>query len=231
MRCTNCRREVKPVVAIDIDGTLGDFHGHFINFINNYLGHTGSGQFFHGQLPMREWFKDRYCESDRTWADIKLAYRQGGQKRTMPCLPWSSKLVHDVLELGVELWITTTRPYLRLDSIDPDTRHWLMRNNIVYEHLLYDEHKYRELKGIVGAGRVVAVFDDLDEDLQEARNMFGQHACILAASSYNSAYHGDWFGQLAIEGNQAYEHIKSRVRAYREAGGSIRARIGDPYPA
>ena len=231
MLCTNCRQRVRPVVALDIDGTLGDFHGHFIKFINNYLGHSGNGQFYYGHNPMHEWFEFRYKEPYEVWRDIKLAYRQGGQKRTMPALPWASMLAQNVRDLDVELWITTTRPYLRLDSIDPDTRHWLERNDIMYDYLMYDDHKYHQLMEQVGGERVVAVFDDLNDDLWEAKHAFGKETCVLAASSYNSGYHDQWLGQIAIDGKQAYELIRQRVEAYRETEGHIRARIGDSQPA
>jgi hypothetical protein len=36
--CTRCSSVVKPLVAVDIDGTLGDYHTHFLNFAREYLG-------------------------------------------------------------------------------------------------------------------------------------------------------------------------------------------------
>ena len=86
----------------------------------------------------------------RDYRECKLAYRQGGLKRFMPCYPGASELATALRRRGAEVWICTTRPYLRLDSIDPDTREWLRRNKIKYDAILYGDDKYRELKRQAG---------------------------------------------------------------------------------
>ena len=63
MKCTECGRELRPVVAIDIDGTLGDFHGHFIKFIVDYLGYNGTGDLYNGRMPMKQWFIRRWWQT------------------------------------------------------------------------------------------------------------------------------------------------------------------------
>jgi hypothetical protein len=167
MLCTKCSRPILPVVAIDIDGTLGDYHGHFIEFAEAYLGHSlprdydGVGE-----------FSDSLGIPKATYREVKLAYRQGGGKRCMPVDPFAYQLMYS-LRTQAEVFITTTRPYLRLDSTDPDTRHWLQRHRIQYDGLLYDEDKYTVLAGIVHPDRVVAVLDDLKSQLDSAERQFG----------------------------------------------------------
>lgn len=159
--------EGRPIVALDIDGTLGDYHSHFLWFAERWIGKPmpdpatiNPGMRLHQfmEVPLR------------TYRECKLAYRQGGLKRWMPCYDHADLLTEKIRKLGGEVWICTTRPYLRLDNIDPDTREWLRRNKIQYDAVLFGEHKYQELKRQAGH-RVGAVFDDLPEDLEQAEKM------------------------------------------------------------
>jgi hypothetical protein len=117
MRCTSCSANVKPIVCVDIDGTLGDFHRHFINFANAYFGRTKPTnkivvEDYDGSVRMKQWFCEAFGCDARVWHDIKLAYRQGAQKRSMPCFGWSPELTWDLRTLGAEIWITTTRAHV-----------------------------------------------------------------------------------------------------------------------
>lgn len=149
-----------PIVALDIDGTLGDYHGHFLRFAAAWYGRPmPNPKDINPGLPLHKFMRT----SKSTYRQCKLAYRQGGLKRSMPVYEGASELTKAIRKAGAEVWITTTRPYLRLDNIDPDTRHWLRRNGIQYDAVLYGERKYRDLVRTVGAERVVAILDDLPE--------------------------------------------------------------------
>ncbi len=155
----------RPVVALDIDGTLARYHEHFIWFAEMYT----------GQKIEMDWdprFKGEFNRamhmSKRKYRDIKLAYRQGGMKRCMPSFPGARELTVDVRKAGAEVWICTTRPYLRLDNIDPDTRHFLKRRGLQHDGVLFGERKYYDLAKIVGKDRVVAVVDDLPGQVESA---------------------------------------------------------------
>ncbi len=169
-----------PVAALDIDGTAGDYHSHFTWFVEQWTGrpmpdptqYTG-GVPFHKHLGI----------SRSTYRTAKLAYRQGGLKRWMPAYEGIGELTRHIRRQGVQVWICTTRPYLRLDNIDPDTRHWLRRNGLQYDAVLYGPHKYRDLVAGVGAERVVVVFDDLPAMLEQALSL-GLPSC-LRAQPYN----------------------------------------------
>jgi hypothetical protein len=181
VQCTECSAKIKPVVALDIDGTLGDYHGHFLQFAEGYLGHSLRKDWCGRPANWEEYLGlDR-----RTYRDIKLAYRQGGMKRTMPVYEGAHLLSTTLKQKGAEVWITTTRPYNRLDSVDPDTQEWLHRHGINYDHLLYDEDKYLNLAGIIDPTRVVMVLDDLPEQCAVAQEMFGHGTVVIRANTHN----------------------------------------------
>lgn len=219
MRCSNCFEEVKPVVAIDIDGTLADYHNHFINFAIGWLG-SGSKQprgveAFDGSEPHREWFVRTMRVDVSTFRAIKLAFRQGGMKRTMPIYRESAETINAVRDMGAEVWLTTTRPWERFDRVDPDTRHWLAEHGIEFDGLIYDDNKMSALAERVDPDRVVAVVDDLEEELQEAHQLFDNAVTIMRKTIHNrgvnwphEGYMEDvrrWIGESIDMWNQKYE--------------------------
>lgn len=171
MRCTDCNQPVHPVVGLDIDGTMGDYHGHFIRFALTYLGWRDNvwqerlmNEPYDGSMSLAE-----YLAIDKQlYRQIKLAYRQGGMKRSMPVYPDAAFLATWLRNAGVEVWVTTTRPYMRLDNVDPDTRHWLDINHIKFDGLIYDEDKYERLQEIVGPERICGVLEDEAEQFDKA---------------------------------------------------------------
>jgi hypothetical protein len=214
MLCSECNKTVRPVVAVDIDGTLGDFHRHFMTFAVGYLqGRTPlNPPQYTGIRSMRDWFCEEFHVHTDTWYDIKLAYRQGGMKRTMPSYGYGKRLTKLVHEAGAEVWVTTTRPYLRLDNIDPDTRFWLSNNGIQFDGLIYDEFKYKLLLDNVGDGRVVAVLEDLPDEWEDAASIFGADVPILYMAAHNTYF---WEQipreQRVHDGEMAWRRIQARI--------------------
>src|SRR4051812_7630860 len=128
MLCSQCSKRVKPIVAVDIDGTLGDYHSHFLDFARNWIGldgpegkveGTAAAQLglYDGSKQFRKWFESAFGVDKTTYRLIKLAYRQGGMKRTMPPYPEMIFAVQQWKRAGAEVWVTTTRPFLRLDGV------------------------------------------------------------------------------------------------------------------
>lgn len=164
MRALRRNGDGRPVVALDIDGTLGDYHSHFLWFAELWCNRSmppadkiNPGMRLHKfmGIPLSQY---RAC---------KLAYRQGGIKRWMPIYPGAAQLTKDIRKAGAEVWVCTTRPYLSLSNIDPDTQENLKRNGIKYDGLIYGDDKYRELFRQV-PGRVAAIVDDLPEMIDAA---------------------------------------------------------------
>lgn len=177
---------MKPVVALDIDGTLGDYHGHFTRFASEWTGRDlPKPDEINPGLPLYK----HLGMSKATYRECKLAYRRGGLKRSMPAYDGAADLVR-YLRKDAEVWITTTRPYLRYDGIDPDTRHWLRRNGIYkYDGLIFKDSKLRGLRDAVGAGRVIMVVDDLPEQMEEALRVFGPEIHrVIRDQPYNGQY-------------------------------------------
>lgn len=224
MLCSKCQAPIRPVVVLDIDGTLGDYHGHFHAFAEAYMGEPLRGG-YNGSMELHDW----YYISLHLYREIKLAYRQGGLKRSMPCYADADILVRYLRSAGVEVWICTTRPYLRLDNIDPDTREWLARNRISYDGLLYSENKYERLLEIVDKDRIVAVVDDLPEMCAAAWERCGPNTPILRIAQHNAFYRnqvalrretidaGDEFRQ-AKDLRQVLHIIQARLDHWGDAG-------------
>jgi hypothetical protein len=178
-----------PVVALDIDGTLGDYHGNFVEFARRYFGRSPrEWETDNPGMPMWEWMGIQQHE----YREAKLAYRQGGWKRWMPCYPGAAELTRSIRSAGAEVWLCTTRPYLRLDNVDPDTREWLRRNGINYDAVLFDRldskgSKYVELYAQAGS-RVACIVDDLPEMVEEAARIWYADRVILRDQPYNQHF-------------------------------------------
>lgn len=212
MRCSDCSALIRPVVAIDIDGTLADYHTHLIEFAEEWLGRPLS-RAYDGREPMRE-FVARAWEVDHTlFRQIKLAFRQGGMKRTMQPYANASWLCYTLRDrsIGAEVWLTTTRPWERFDRVDPDTREWLSRQSIEFDGLLYHDDKMKELAERVDPARVVAVLDDQTDVLGDARDQ-GWFP-ILSRMHYNRRM--PWAGHEADDLASAAAIIIQRITIWR----------------
>lgn len=159
-----------PVVALDIDGTLGNYHRHFLRFAELWFGRDfPDPEKVNPGMRLSTFMGIPHNE----YRECKLAYRQGGLKRWMPAYGGAARLTEDIRSAGAQVWICTSRPYLRLDNIDPDTREWLSRNHIQYDAVLFEgvngENKYNDLVQQVGLDRIVAVVEDLPEQILQAK--------------------------------------------------------------
>lgn len=204
MRCTECSNIVRPVVALDIDGVLGEYHQHLLDFMDGYFGES----FPRNWEGFGDW--ETYLGLTRyDYHEVKLAFRQGGMKRTMPVRNGAFDLAWQATTHGAEVWITTTRPWNRLDSVDPDTKEWLHRHSIYYDHLLYDEHKYDRLAQIVDPLRVCFVLDDLPEMYAEANRNFRGRVYLLDRP------HNSWTktGESNFGNGEKYQRASTLVAA------------------
>lgn len=161
---------MRPIFALDIDGTLVDYHGHFQRFACQYFGKEDPGPY-----DARISFYKHLGVSKASYRKCKLAYRRGELKRSLPLLPPpypnGHDLVHTLRRWGCDIWLCTTRPYLSHDVIDDATRHNLRRNGIAYQGLIWGERKYHELVRTVGLKRIVGVLDDLPEMCDQAAKL------------------------------------------------------------
>lgn len=196
-----------PVFGIDIDGTLGDYHSWFITFAEMYTGKKmPDPREINPALPLHKFLG----LSKSTYRQVKLAYRQGGMKRGMPCYPGSALLCSGLRSYGAEVWICTSRPFNQLGNVDADTRHWLRRNGIQYDNVLWGERKYIDLAKRAGE-RVVAILDDLPEMMIQAETL-GIPA-VLRSQPYNKHVETD----LRVDGSvEAMEVLRDLLKYWKE---------------
>lgn len=132
----------------------------------------------------------------------------------MPRYEGATEIALELNGDGIEVWITTTRPYMRFDSTDPDTREWLQRNGISYEGLIYDDDKYARLLDIVGKRRVIGVVEDLPEQYDRAEAL--GLAPIMVARNHNvNSRRSTVAGSLYV----AARMLRDRAKGWREANG------------
>lgn len=196
---------LRPVVGLDIDGTCGEYHEHFAEYAEGFLQRVVL-RHWDGTMPYWKCFgvsKTRYRE-------MKLGYRQGRLKRSMPVIPGGPELAHAVRAAGAELWVCTTRPWLRLDNIDPDTRFWLRNNRIPYDGVLFGETKYKDLASLVGIERVVAVLDDDSAQLQVAER-YGLPGYLIDRP-YNQEAEGSRLESLDVAAKVIIDNIKDWLK-------------------
>jgi hypothetical protein len=179
----------KPIVSLDIDGTLADYHGYFLAFAELYFGRPmPSPTELNPSLKLWRFMGVKKTEYD----DCKLAYRQGGMKRSMPCLEGAGDLTRRLHRDGCDVWICTTRPYMRLDNIDPDTQEWLRRNRIEYDALLCDPRggdlKYAELARQTKGRHILGLAEDLPEQAELAMKRLPDPPVWLRNQPYNRLY-------------------------------------------
>lgn len=210
MLCSRCNEIIKPVVVFDIDGVLGDYHGHFHDFAEGYLGVKLTESAYDGTEPHREWYRHQgvTVEEFRT---MKLAFRQGSMKRTMPPYRRVIQIVQKCRAKGAELWLCTQRPYMSLDNIDRDTRAWLDRHGVPFDYMLYHEEKYAQLEKRVDKERVVAIVDDTAEMYDHAEDIFGEAVPIL----YKGIYNRNIKRPNELGGaNELWQEIRSRIETW-----------------
>jgi len=207
----------KPVVALDIDGTLGDYHRHFLSFAQNWLGQPmPNPEDINPGLPLSVFMGVPHP----IYRECKLAYRQGGLKRWMPVYPHAAELTRSIRDEDAEVWICTTRPYLRLDNIDPDTREWLGRNRIEYDAVIFEGveteagliTKYEDLVRQVGIDRIVAAVDDLPEQTFNA-TINGIHKIYLRDQPYNRQE--DVYGERVYDLNNLWLRLRKDIAEWK----------------
>lgn len=216
MKCTSCSRVVRPVVALDIDGTLGDYHTHFQSFCELYYNKKYPQLAYDGNEEFEEFLgltKEQYRAA-------KLAYRQGGWKRWLPVFPGAVDFVWDISH-EAELWIATTRPWQSLSSIDTDTREWLERHAMLdcVSGLLYGDDKYDQLVAEVSIDRIVAVVEDLPALVDRAKEL--HLPTILCQRDHNSAASGNYVprGTLQVCHQWALERVYRWRRQQEDRNG------------
>lgn len=206
MKCSNCSHDLKWVVAVDVDGTMAQYHSHYASFVESY----------DDRLPLtlpRRWngfgeFRDVLGLTQREHHERKLAFRAGGFKRWMPRFNYADLMVQTLKAMGIEVWVTTTRPWMRMDNVDTDTVEWLRRHDIPFDHLLFDEDKYHRLTELVDPERILAILDDEFEQRRRCEEL--GLPFVLARTEWNYEVAGAGIDDLRNFLPIVYERIGMR---------------------
>lgn len=205
-----------PVVGIDIDGTLGDYHNHFVWFINHiYWPSNGTGYFPHwGATAIPGEFSDALHLPKNMYRDAKLAYRLGGLKRCLPLFDVDvekqgpsaiSQEIQYLRSQGIQVWICTQRPWLALTTVDNDTQYWIEKNVGEIDGLIYGQDKYADLIDIVGKDRILGVIDDLPECIERAQELGLQTA--IRRGDHNAWWRRPMMGEMDAD-SVAFSRVK-----------------------
>jgi hypothetical protein len=174
-----------PVVSLDVDGTIADYHGHFLRFAEGYFGKPFPSELtINPGLRLHHFMGIEHADYQK----CKLAYRQGGLKRSMPPLRGIGDVIRQVrVEWATEVWICTTRPFNSLSSLEEDTIEFLKRAGVGYDAIIIDpisrKDKYWELTR-QSEGRVCAVVEDLPEQAWRAHEL-GLGPILIRNQPYN----------------------------------------------
>jgi hypothetical protein len=166
-------------------GTIADYHGHFLRFAEGYFGRSFPSEFtINPGLRLHQFMGVDHADYQR----CKLAYRQGGLKRSMPPLRGIGEVIRQVrVEQATEVWICTTRPFNSLATLDDDTREFLRRAEVGYDAMIIDpldrKDKYWEMVR-QAQGRVCAVVEDLPEQAWRADDL-GLGPLLIRNQPYN----------------------------------------------
>lgn len=209
MKCECCHESIRPVVALDIDGTSANWHAAFLQFLENYLGLSDESWWeYDGSTELSDWLG----LDKRTYQEAKLAFRAGGFKRWMEARDGLDHFVDTCNRLGCDLWVTTTRPWMRLDNMDPDTREWLRRNRVPFKGLLYDEAKYERLCEVIDPVRVVLILEDQADQYDAAWR--SNLPVVLMGSNWNRA---NWRSRRVVNSfTSATRTLRTLVRDWEQ---------------
>jgi hypothetical protein len=177
-----------PVIGLDIDGTIGDYYNHFVWFLNKIY-FPDRHHSVHWRQSKDAEFSEALGMAKEEYRAAKLAYRLGGLKRCQPTLSGVSETreaIQKIRRSGIQVWICTTRPWLSLTTVDPDTQYWLEQNVGRVDGLIYGEDKYADLLDIVGKDRVLGVIDDLPENMVRASELGIK--CAIRSGPHNAIW-------------------------------------------
>ncbi len=89
-----------PIVALDIDGTTGDYHSHLTRFAEQWTGRSIE----YNPSPDE---KFNFCRilkmTKHNYRQMKIAYRAGGTKRSMPAMEGAADLTRQLRRWGLQV--------------------------------------------------------------------------------------------------------------------------------
>ena len=118
------------IAAIDIDGVIADWEKGYINFIwENTMFVPKSTKLAKAEIPKQ------------LMMETKEKFRLSGKKRDLELIPGAKEFIDWLKDQGYYVILLTARPYKEYSRIYSDTLHWLKKNNIQYDLIIWNEKK------------------------------------------------------------------------------------------
>ena len=138
-----------PVILIDIDGVLSDYPKTFIKCFNKE---------YNTEYETLEELKEKH-KNLIDYCDYKKIYRSSGIKRELEVIP-NYEVLNVWKNLGIKIVLLTSRPYERYSRIYKDTIHWLYKNNICFDFIVWNENKAEYAINKIGKKNILFAVDD-----------------------------------------------------------------------
>lgn len=162
-------KEDDKVIAIDIDGVLGEYDKYFLSWCRK---HEDVHAVSIGHL-IESYGRDVYNK-------CKDGYRKSGAKSKMPVKAGAKELTKFLHSKGYKVVVLSARPYKQYTRIWADTLEWLKKNDIEFDAIIFDRDKEDVLVERFD-GRVKLFIDD---DLGNIRKVSGAgYNCIWINNS------------------------------------------------
>lgn len=120
----------EKVCAVDLDGVLGVYPDHWLNYLNNDL-----------NSKFKTLEEAKINIDTIQYNKIKEKYRLSGDKINIPVMEGAKEFLSKLKDSGYMIVILTSRPYKKYFRIFSDTLHWLKNNELVYDSVIFDENK------------------------------------------------------------------------------------------
>ena len=123
------------IIGVDIDGVLADYPVSFQNFIKSETGIWVDVNSY----DLYEAYEQVISRTDMI--QLKHKYRESGQKRYIPICEGAVQFLNNMKKQEYTIVLLTSRPYEQYERIFGDTIHWLHKNKLQYDAILWDEEK------------------------------------------------------------------------------------------
>lgn len=154
-----------PIVMVDIDGVLADYPQSFYNFVNKKLGTSYDPEKQNDYDICRAMGLTR-----EKYEELKFEYRESGYKRDIDTIDGAVSSMKILKDSGFLIVVFTARPVSEHNRIEIDTYHWLEKNQIPFDALLFAEKKHEELAKFYKHFKPICFIEDSESNADYLSN-------------------------------------------------------------
>jgi len=172
--------KLENIIWVDIDGVLGDYAKTFINFVNkNY-----KTNYDWKDVKSLDFQTELWLDYE-TYRNIKHEYRQRGYEWwKLMVYDGASEFLKELRNKGYKIVILTSRPVKEYSKIYFETMQWLRDNDLVFDHVIFDEKKNERLWVEYG-NKVVWFVEDNLKFAKDISKVYKNLKIFLLDRSYN----------------------------------------------